>query len=107
MSDHIQEDRAVLEEFMDHKRDFYVHQVSIRPKVENEYATLTFILQANCKYGGAYTTNDILDSSMVSTSINTSIMGVSQLPKTEKRHLDAPIKQKLSKFFKSLLPCFE
>ena len=49
----MQEDRAVLEEFMDHKRDFYVHQVSIRPKVENEYATLTFILQANCKYGGA------------------------------------------------------
>lgn len=91
---------------MDHKRDYYVHQISIRPKVDNQYSALTFILQANCKYG-AQTAEQVLDNSLVSTSLNTSLMGMSQLVKNEKRHLDTSIKNKLSEFFRSLLPCFE
>lgn len=96
-----------MEEFMDHKRDYYVHQVSIRPKVQNQYATLTFILQANCQYPSAQTAENILDNTLVSTSLNTSIMGMSQLGRQEKRHLDAAVKKILSEFFMGLLPSFE
>lgn len=31
--DHTQEDEEILEDFLDHKKDYYVHQISICPKI--------------------------------------------------------------------------
>lgn len=63
--DHIQEDQEIVEDFLDHKKDYYVHQISICPKIQSlnsssasvgasqtlpSFGCYTFVLQAHVKY---------------------------------------------------------
>lgn len=103
-ADHIQEARETMENFLDYKREYYVHQISVCPKEHGvgNYSELTFVVHIINKYQSQENLRDLRD---LSTSLNTTNLGLSsRLTLTEKKYLDDDTKHNLAYYFKGLLP---
>jgi len=104
-NDHNQEDKEIIEDYLDHRKEYYIHQVSVCPKtmrskIESVFEEFTFVFHTVNYY------DNRINPMNLSTSINSgnflSMSAMSRLP--ERVHLDKEMKGKLVYFLKYLTP---
>jgi hypothetical protein len=104
-NDHTQESKETIEDFLDYKKDYYIHQISICPKTPGQvqFSNYTFIIHIYNKYQAAEPQRDLRD---LSTSLNS--MGLSSMaPRFEKKYLDDELKHKLAFYLRGFCPILQ
>lgn len=95
MYNHVQEDQEIIEDFLDYKRDYYIHQVSLCPKttISSEsiegsqgsttipsYGDFTFVLQVKVPYQLNNMPVGGLQSPTPAVNLDNSAMSMNQNP---------------------------
>ena len=109
-NDHTTEDKEVIEDFLDHKKEYYVHQISVCPKSEEQvdtglgtlynkttFSDYTFILHEFISYNRDQNTSQVLNAS---TSAHSVSMFSQRHASKDRRLLEADIKRKILYYFK-------
>jgi hypothetical protein len=106
INNHHQHNQEVVEDFLDHRKEYYIYQVSVCPLKQQmqEYDDLTFVFQVQNSYE-----NNLADQngSMVnlSTSLTSNIMSFSAIKQqAPRKYLEPEMKKRLSYFIRHLCP---
>lgn len=106
INNHHQHDQEVVEDYLDHRKEYYIYQVSVCPRKQeaDEFDDLTFILQVQ----NSYDTN-ILDQNgsmvNVSTSMTSNLLSFSAIRhQAPRKYLEPEMKRRLSYFLRHLCP---
>jgi hypothetical protein len=93
-----------MEDFLDYKKEYYVHQISVCPKEPGigNYSEFAFIIHICNRYQNMESLRDLRD---LSTSLNSNNLGITnRITMSDKKYLDDELKHKLGYYFKFMAP---